>query len=73
MYCPTCGTKASTNQKFCRRCGMGLLKIFQLVAEHLSEKGLASPMIENKIIVSQPPENNAKDRAGSKEQTLGRS
>ena len=36
MYCPTCGTEASTNQKFCRSCGMELQIIFQLVAKHVS-------------------------------------
>jgi hypothetical protein len=36
MYCPTCGTIASTDQKFCRSCGTELSVISQLVAKHLS-------------------------------------
>ena len=36
MYCPTCGTEALTNQKFCRSCGMELQEIFRLFAEHVS-------------------------------------
>jgi zinc ribbon protein len=36
MHCPTCGTIASTDQKFCRSCGTGLSVISQLVAKHLS-------------------------------------
>jgi hypothetical protein len=36
MYCPTCGTKASTDQKFCRSCGTELWVISQLVAKHIS-------------------------------------
>jgi zinc-ribbon domain len=34
MYCPACGTEASTDQKFCRSCGMGLQMVFQLVVEY---------------------------------------
>lgn len=33
MHCPSCGTKASTSQKFCRACGFGLEKVEQLVTE----------------------------------------
>jgi general stress protein CsbA len=36
MHCPVCGTKASTDQNFCRSCGMELQVISQLIAKHLS-------------------------------------
>ncbi len=36
MYCPGCGTKASTNQQFCESCGLDLCLITQLVDEHSS-------------------------------------
>jgi zinc-ribbon domain len=41
MHCPTCGTKASTDQKFCRSCGTKLSVISQLVAKHPSATDLA--------------------------------
>jgi len=33
MHCPSCGTKASSAQKFCRACGFGLEKVEQLIAD----------------------------------------
>lgn len=38
MYCPTCSTKISLDQKFCRSCGLGLEKIAQSVSEQLPTK-----------------------------------
>lgn len=38
MYCPNCGTKTSTDQKFCRACGLGLEKISLSVSEQLPTK-----------------------------------
>ena len=32
MYCPNCSTEASTEQKFCRSCGMELQAVSQLIA-----------------------------------------
>ena len=35
MYCPNCGHQTSTEQKFCRACGLGLEKIAQSLGEQL--------------------------------------
>ena len=34
MHCPTCGTTTTTDQKFCRSCGMNLEVVSKLVAAH---------------------------------------
>jgi hypothetical protein len=38
MYCPNCGNESSTEQRFCRSCGLGLEKIAQSVIEQLPDK-----------------------------------
>lgn len=35
MYCPNCGTKTSSDQNFCRGCGLGLEKIALSLNEQL--------------------------------------
>jgi zinc-ribbon domain len=35
MYCPNCGNKTSTEQNFCRACGLGLEKIALSLTEQL--------------------------------------
>jgi hypothetical protein len=38
MYCPNCGNKSSTEQKFCRSCGLGLEKVTETLAAQLPMK-----------------------------------
>ena len=38
MYCPNCGTKTSTDQNFCRACGLGLEKIALSLTEQMPAK-----------------------------------
>jgi uncharacterized membrane protein (DUF485 family) len=38
MFCPNCSTKISTNQKFCRACGLAVDKIVQVVREQVPTK-----------------------------------
>jgi len=40
MYCPNCSMEASTDQKFCRACGMELQAVADLVA---GQAGIAKP------------------------------
>lgn len=35
MYCPNCGTTTSTDQNFCRACGLGLEKIALSLSEQM--------------------------------------
>ena len=39
MLCPNCGTRGSSEHKFCRRCGMNLEPITQALAEHRATGG----------------------------------
>jgi zinc-ribbon domain len=42
MYCPNCGNKNSTDQRFCRSCGLGLEKIAESLTEQLPTKAVQS-------------------------------
>src|SRR5215212_2465707 len=42
MLCPNCGTKTTTEHKFCRNCGMNLEPVSRAVAAHLSGGGAAA-------------------------------
>ena len=39
MLCPNCGTKTTTEHKFCRNCGMNLEPVSRALAAHLSHGG----------------------------------
>ncbi|MET0650156.1 MAG: hypothetical protein ABW208_26405 [Pyrinomonadaceae bacterium] len=41
MLCPNCGTKTTTEHKFCRACGMNLEPVARALVEHLSPEGAA--------------------------------
>ena len=42
MLCPNCGTKATTQHKFCRGCGMNLEPVSKALAAHLSPGGASA-------------------------------
>jgi len=42
MLCPNCGTKTTTDHKFCRNCGMNLAPVARALAAHLSVGGAAA-------------------------------
>ncbi|HWW76048.1 MAG TPA: zinc-ribbon domain-containing protein [Pyrinomonadaceae bacterium] len=42
MLCPNCGTKTTTEHKFCRNCGMNLVPVAHALAAHLSHGGAAA-------------------------------
>jgi hypothetical protein len=46
MFCPNCGNQAAGDQKFCRSCGMNLLKVSTAVAEHLGSPDSGEFQIE---------------------------
>ena len=43
MLCPNCGTRTTTEHKFCRNCGMNLEPVSRALAAHLSQGGTAAP------------------------------
>ncbi|MBV8858499.1 MAG: hypothetical protein JOZ02_16315 [Acidobacteria bacterium] len=42
MLCPNCGTKTTTDHKFCRNCGMNLEPVSRALAAHLAHGGAAA-------------------------------
>ena len=42
MLCPNCGTKTTTEHKFCRNCGMNLEPVSRALAAHQSAGGAAA-------------------------------
>lgn len=45
MLCPNCGTKTTTDHKFCRNCGMNLEPVIRALAAHLSHGGDAAARV----------------------------
>ena len=41
MLCPNCGTRMTTEHKFCRNCGMNLEPVARALAAHLTPGGAA--------------------------------
>ncbi len=46
MYCPNCGKTNSTDQRFCRSCGLGLEKVVESLSEQLSTTDLDKGVLE---------------------------
>jgi hypothetical protein len=46
MYCPNCGKTNSTEQRFCRSCGLGLEKIVATLSEQLSTAAPDQPLLK---------------------------
>ena len=42
MLCPNCGTRTTTEHRFCRGCGMNLEPVSRALAAHLSPGGAAA-------------------------------
>src|ERR1044071_1753877 len=42
MLCPNCGTKTTTEHRFCRNCGMNLEPVSRALAAHLSQGGTSA-------------------------------
>ena len=45
MLCPNCGTRMTTEHKFCRNCGMNLEPVSKALAAHLAPGGAASAAV----------------------------
>src|ERR1041384_3064498 len=46
MHCPSCGKPATTDQQFCRACGMSLETVGKLVAKHTGSPAVAQAKLE---------------------------
>ncbi|HEX8285022.1 MAG TPA: zinc-ribbon domain-containing protein [Pyrinomonadaceae bacterium] len=49
MLCPNCGTKTTSEHKFCRNCGMNLEPVSRALAAHLSHGGAASALAAREV------------------------
>lgn len=50
MLCPNCGTKTTTDHKFCRNCGMNLEPVSRALAAHLSHGGAAAARVAREAV-----------------------
>jgi hypothetical protein len=50
MFCPNCGANNSTEQKFCRSCGLNLEKTAESVLEQLPTAQIANVLKHEKLI-----------------------
>ena len=46
MHCPNCGKPATTDQQFCRACGMSLETVGKLVAKHTGTPAIAQAKLD---------------------------
>jgi hypothetical protein len=51
MYCPNCGKTNSTEQRFCRSCGLSLEKIVQSITEQLPAEDLDKQLRDRQRLV----------------------
>ncbi len=49
MYCPNCGTQVSTEQKFCRACGLEVQGIARQMAQLQAGNAAAEPGLPNTV------------------------
>jgi|SRR6185436_35857 len=55
MYCPSCGSENSKDQRFCRACGLHLQTISQVVAHQLNAKESFAPTRQESRSIWQNP------------------
>ncbi|HEX8267050.1 MAG TPA: zinc ribbon domain-containing protein, partial [Pyrinomonadaceae bacterium] len=50
MFCPNCGTRNSSEQKFCRSCGLNLEKSIESLLEQLTTAESANLLKQTKLL-----------------------